>query len=60
MPEFDPVGLFGLVYWYSLYPLHQLVFGGMLRNIAKAAQLGGPDPRRDKKHDAVSNVTAAT
>ena len=34
---FDPLGLFGRVYWYSLYPLHQLVFGGMLRGIARAA-----------------------
>lgn len=37
---FDPHGLFGLFYWYGLYPLHQLVFGGMLRNIAKAAEQG--------------------
>jgi len=35
---FDPVGLFGLVYWYALYPLHQLVFAGMLRNIAREAE----------------------
>ena len=34
---FDPVGLWGLLYWYGIYPLHQLVFAGMLRNIAKAA-----------------------
>lgn len=34
---FDPVGLFGLVYWYSLFPLHQFVFSGMLRNICRAA-----------------------
>jgi len=34
---FDPVGLFGLMYWYALYPVHQLVFGGMLRGIAAAA-----------------------
>ncbi|MEM8680959.1 MAG: SDR family oxidoreductase, partial [Planctomycetota bacterium] len=34
---FDPVGLFGLAYWYGLYPLHELVFRGMLRNICKAA-----------------------
>jgi len=32
---FDPVGLFGLVYWYAMYPVHQLVFGGMLRRIAE-------------------------
>jgi hypothetical protein len=34
---FDPVGLAGRAYWYALYPLHQLVFAGMLRGIAKAA-----------------------
>ncbi len=35
---FDPAGLFGLAYWYSLYLLHQIVFAGMLRNIARAAE----------------------
>lgn len=35
---FDPVGLFGIVYWYTLYPLHQFVFEGMLRNLCKAAE----------------------
>lgn len=34
---FDPVGLIGRAYWYALYPLHQLVFGGMLRAIVSAA-----------------------
>lgn len=33
---FDPVGLWGRLYWYALYPLHQLVFGGMLRRIVAA------------------------
>ena len=33
---FDPHGLLGLAYWYLLYPLHQLVFAGMLRGIVKA------------------------
>ena len=33
---FDPVGLLGLLYWYGIYPLHQLVFAGMLRNLARA------------------------
>lgn len=36
---FDPLGLFGLIYWYALYPIHQLVFAGMLRGIAKKALL---------------------
>ena len=34
---FDPIGLFGLCYWYAIYPLHEVVFGGMLRGIARAA-----------------------
>jgi uncharacterized protein YbjT (DUF2867 family) len=34
---FDPRGLAGLVYWYALYPLHKLVFAGMLRGITAAA-----------------------
>jgi uncharacterized protein YbjT (DUF2867 family) len=37
---FDPVGLFGLVYWSALYPVHALVFRGMLRGIARAARRG--------------------
>lgn len=38
---FDPVGIAGLAYWYAMYPLHQLVFGGMLRGIARAARSDG-------------------
>lgn len=34
---FDPVGLSGILYWYALYPAHQLVFAGMLRGIARTA-----------------------
>ena len=35
---YDPVGLTGLAYWYSVFPLHNIVFAGMLRNIARAAE----------------------
>lgn len=35
---FDPAGLGGLAYWYALYPLHTLIFQGMLRRIAKMAE----------------------
>jgi len=42
---FDPVGLFGRVYWFALYPLHHLVFGGMLRGIARAAVQAERDRR---------------
>ena len=36
---FDPVGLWGLAYWYSVWPLHQMVFAGMLRGVARAAEI---------------------
>ena len=38
---FDPVGLLGQVYWYALWPLHQYVFGGTLRALARVALAGG-------------------
>jgi uncharacterized protein YbjT (DUF2867 family) len=39
---FDPVGLLGRAYWYALYPLHHLVFSGMLRGIARAVPRENP------------------
>jgi len=42
---YDPVGLFGLLYWYAVYPLHGLVFAGMLGNIARAASADGVPTR---------------
>jgi hypothetical protein len=39
---FDPVGLLGRAYWYGVYPLHKLVFVGMLDGIAKRATYAGP------------------
>jgi len=35
---FDPAGLAGLLYWYALFPIHRWIFGGMLREIAAAAE----------------------
>jgi len=34
--RFLPRGLLGLLYWYSVTPFHNYVFGGMLRGIATA------------------------
>jgi hypothetical protein len=34
---FEPVGLWGLLYWYVLLPVHAVIFGGMLRKIAQRA-----------------------
>jgi uncharacterized protein YbjT (DUF2867 family) len=35
---FDPLGLWGLAYWYGVWPLHQVVFAGMLRGLARSAE----------------------
>ena len=35
--QFEPRGLAGLLYWYLLWPVHQVMFRGMLRRIAAAA-----------------------
>lgn len=32
---FDPIGLSGLIYWYAMYPLHAIIFTGMLEEIAR-------------------------
>ncbi|MGY0489236.1 SDR family oxidoreductase [Streptomyces sp. WG-D5] len=39
---FHPHGLAGQAYWWSVAPFHSVVFGGMARNIAAAAERG-PD-----------------
>lgn len=35
---FEPHGLAGLIYWYSLVPAHYFLFSGMLRNIKQMAE----------------------
>lgn len=32
---FDPRGLGGLIYWYGLYPIHWVIFRGMLRRMVR-------------------------
>ncbi len=46
---FDPIGLLGRAYWYGVYPLHGLVFAGMLEGIAARA----------RREDAIPTSTAA-
>ncbi|QDU07344.1 SDR family oxidoreductase [Gimesia aquarii] len=36
--RFRPRGLLGILYWYTVVPLHNIVFGGMLRGIKRAAK----------------------
>ncbi|MFJ9075234.1 SDR family oxidoreductase [Streptomyces sp. NPDC102278] len=39
---FHPHGLLGHMYWWSVSPFHAVVFGGMARNIARAAERQAP------------------
>ena len=44
--RFIPRGLSGILYWYAVSPLHELVFNGMLSRIAKLVQkpvVSGPE-----------------
>ena len=36
--RFRPKGLLGILYWYAVLPLHNIVFGGMLRGIRNTAE----------------------
>ena len=55
---FDPVGLFGLVYWYALYPLHEFVFNGMLEGLAREAKAkhGGSSVARQMKVEKPTKI----
>jgi uncharacterized protein YbjT (DUF2867 family) len=40
LSRFMPKGLMGILYWYLLYPFHEMIFSGMLRAIAR--EVGQP------------------
>jgi uncharacterized protein YbjT (DUF2867 family) len=35
---FEPKGLFGYLYWWTLYPIHQIIFSAMIRAVVKRAE----------------------
>jgi len=39
---FEPRGLYGLFYWYSLYPIHQLIFSNLIARLAARAEAAAP------------------
>lgn len=40
--RFRPRGFFGIAYWYSVVPLHGIVFRGMLKGLVNAAETDQP------------------
>ena len=52
---FDPHGLFGYLYWYSVYPLHGIVFKGMLRWVIEGAEERmRAEPVRDPEPETIA------
>lgn len=39
---FEPHGIHGLVYWFTLYPFHSMIFNGMSREIIRRAESSIP------------------
>ena len=53
---FEPKGLSGLAYWYLLYPVHSLIFSGLIRRLAaEAASINAVHPSSEQ---AVNGVTS--
>jgi uncharacterized protein YbjT (DUF2867 family) len=53
LSRFLPKGLWGMLYWYSLYPFHEMIFFGMLKSIAKAIEkpiASGPERFTPRLH----------
>jgi uncharacterized protein YbjT (DUF2867 family) len=39
---FEPIGLAGHLYWTLLYPIHKIMFSGLVRAIARTAEASAP------------------
>ena len=53
---FEPRGLLGLLYWFILYPIHSLIFSGLIRALAHQATALGKETASD--HDRLSGPRA--
>ena len=59
---FHPRGLSGWAYWQAIKPFHGIIFGGMQRNVAHAAEAVQPDdhPAGDADRSSKATVRTAT
>jgi hypothetical protein len=53
---FEPRGLLGLLYWYILYPIHGLIFSGLIRTLADKTTALGKETASN--HDRISGPRA--
>jgi hypothetical protein len=35
---FAPKGVWGLLYWYALYPIHKIIFAGLVEAVVREAE----------------------
>jgi uncharacterized protein YbjT (DUF2867 family) len=56
---FHPSGLLGQLYWWGVAPFHGVVFGGMLRNICRAAERGTAAERGSPRTAAAQTSNCA-
>ena len=35
---FEPKGLGGLAYWYFLYPIHKIIFNGLIKTVGERVE----------------------
>jgi len=55
LSRFLPKGLWGILYWYILYPFHEKIFFGMLNRIARTIEkpiVSGPERFTPRLHDS--------
>lgn len=47
---FEPKGVFGLFYWYMLYPAHKIIFSGLIKRIAEFSEGKREWPQQESKN----------
>jgi hypothetical protein len=55
LSRFLPKGLWGMLYWYSLYPFHEKIFFGMLKAVPKVIKksiVSGPERFTPRLHSS--------
>jgi hypothetical protein len=53
-------GLMGQIYWYGIYPLHGLIFGQMVQNLGRQAEMleMRPDQRADLGSESKADLAS--
>lgn len=60
---YEPHGLGGILYWYGLYPIHQIIFSGLAREIVRRAESSvksGGQGKQDRGEGACSRSASGS